>query len=605
MRMLSGVALFALGSALVLTPVEGRAPTSLLPPGFSNEPAPQDPTPAPSQPNGNTNTGGNRPGGSSLQLDLPGVDPSNLADLVADNAAEDELTPEELAEQQRKYDLPDSARRSLDKIGPLTPATGGLSEDAFGQQSGKFLAALMRNTKAPLVSRWGSILLRRTLLSATKTPGDIDGADWAAERAWLLVRMGEADPARMMVQSVDANRYSDRLYAVAMQAYLASADPVGLCSLYIGAKAVSKSPSWTMAEAICASFSAEQGRASAILNQAQRRGDVRGIDYRLSEKIVGAGVDSRRSVKIEWDGVDTLTAWRFGLATTANVDIPPPLLTRAGYHVQAWRARAPMLTLEERLPSVQTAARLGVLSSAALVDFYAELYAADTVPATFSDRMSAIRAAYSGSTVTARMDGLRDLMERDGARNLVDLLAVSRAMAVLPVVDVEGADLTYLIAAMLSAGYDRSAMRWSSARDALSQSEGADGWAMLAVGAPDMPFSLDGERLQQYASDTGRKGELLVAGLAGLGRLRGDALKQALDGAGISLSAQTKWEKSISNAGKRREKGTVALLAAVGMQVANWDAMPPEHLYHIVSALRQAGLDAEARMIAAEAIMRS
>jgi hypothetical protein len=33
--------------------------------------------------------------------------------------------------------------------------------------------------------------------------------------------------------------------------------------------------------------------------------------------------------------------------------------------------------------------------------------------------------------------------------------------------------------------------------------------------------------------------------------------------------------------------------------------MPPEHLYHIVWALHRVGLDPEARMIAAEAIMRS
>jgi hypothetical protein len=32
--------------------------------------------------------------------------------------------------------------------------------------------------------------------------------------------------------------------------------------------------------------------------------------------------------------------------------------------------------------------------------------------------------------------------------------------------------------------------------------------------------------------------------------------------------------------------------------------MPPYHLYHIVRALRDVGLEAEARMIAAEALVR-
>jgi hypothetical protein len=40
------------------------------------------------------------------------------------------------------------------------------------------------------------------------------------------------------------------------------------------------------------------------------------------------------------------------------------------------------------------------------------------------------------------------------------------------------------------------------------------------------------------------------------------------------------------------------------MQGSGWDKMTARHLYHIVHALDQAGLDAEARMIAAEAVAR-
>jgi hypothetical protein len=40
------------------------------------------------------------------------------------------------------------------------------------------------------------------------------------------------------------------------------------------------------------------------------------------------------------------------------------------------------------------------------------------------------------------------------------------------------------------------------------------------------------------------------------------------------------------------------------MQTADWNRLPPFHLYHIVAALHRVGLDPEARMIAAEAMMR-
>jgi hypothetical protein len=47
------------------------------------------------------------------------------------------------------------------------------------------------------------------------------------------------------------------------------------------------------------------------------------------------------------------------------------------------------------------------------------------------------------------------------------------------------------------------------------------------------------------------------------------------------------------------------MLAGLGMQGSSWQRMTPRYLYHIVSALRTVGLDAEARMIAAEAVARA
>lgn len=587
------------GALMLAVPlIAQRSPTSLLPPGFGGPTAPEETLPEPETPAQAPST----PGGTSGQVAGAVPSPTENAALPA-NAQEGQLTPEELAKQQEQYDLPDEARRSLARIGPLTPRTGGLPPDAFGAQSGRFLATLMRETHAPLVSRWGSILLRRTLLSATDTPGDIDGADWAAERAWMLVRMGEADPARLLVQGVDNNEFTPRLYAVAMQAYLAAADPVGLCPIYQGALTVSRSASWRMAEAICASFAAEQGRASAVLNQEQRRGQVRGIDYRLAEKIVGAGTNARRSVKIEWEGVDRLTAWRFGLATAANVDIPAPLIAAAGDQVRAWQARAPMLSLTTRLPSAETAARLGVFSSAALVDLYSQLDGEEDAPAGFQDRSELLRRAYAAPTASERIDAMRDLWTGNGDPFL-DLIAVSAAAAVLPVSEVSGADASRLIAAMLTAGYDRSAARWARS-PALRESDGADGWALLAVGAPSPVVDLDAGRLGDYIAADGRRGEMLLAGLAGLGRIGSEQLARAAETAGLDFRPRTRWERAIDSAAARRERGTVALLAAVGMQAGDWRQMPVKHVYHVVAALRRAGLDAEARMIAAEAVMRS
>ncbi|RJG55537.1 hypothetical protein D0Z70_09060 [Sphingobium terrigena] len=602
MRRSGGKAKWALGSfalALALPVVAQQAPESLLPPGFGD--APEAPAPTPARP---------APGSTPGVVPAPSLNPATPPDLsllppTAANAAEDELTPEELAAQKAKYDLPETARRSLDRIGPLTPATRGMEPNAFGGQSGKFLATLMQQTHAPIMSRWAAILLRRTLLSAVDTPRDIDGADWAAERAWLLLRMGEADSARMMVQSVDPDRYSPRLYAIAMQTYLASADPAGLCPLSAGALRFSKEPGWDMTRAICPALSGDQGSASGALNQAQRRGVVRGIDYRLAEKVVGTGFNARRSVKIEWDGVDRLTAWRFGLATALNVEIPDTLYGTVGSHVRAWEARAPALAAVRRRPAVEIAARLGVFSNAALVGFYSQLAADGDAPVEVADRIDALRTAYAGATVGERIGAMQTWWQ-DGARpDYVGLIATARAAAALPVAQADARDAANLVAAMMTAGYDRNAARWARALGQLNGDGAAQFWGLLAVGAPSRVVDINEGRVSTYVGEAGpEKGRMLIAALAGLARLSADDAASLAQDNGVNLAANSRWARAIGAAAQRGEKGTVALLAAVGMQGGDWNRLPPGHLYHVVAALHRVGLDPEARMIAAEAITR-
>lgn len=593
--LIAGTAIAAVAIPVV---AQQQAPESLLPDDFGAPVSqPTQPVPQPGSP---------QPGAPAPSIPQP-IDLA--APEEAANNAEEEKSAAELAAEKAEYDFPDSARRLLTRVGPLTPATRGLAPDAFGGEDGRFLTTLMRETKAPFASRWGSILLRRALLSATDTPRGVEGADWTAERAWLLLRMGEADAARMLIQSVDVNNYTPRLYAVAMQSYLATADPAGLCPLAEGALRVSKEPGWEMSRAFCAAFAGDQGMASGILSQARRDKVARGIDYRLAEKVVGAGNNARRSVKIEWEGVDSLTAWRFGLATAVNVAIPDDLYTRAGPHVRAWQARSAMLALPARRTAVETAARLGVYSSAALVDFYSELAADDGVPADFKNRANALRDAYVGGTVGDRLDGMHALWARpdgeDGA-DYLGLIATARAAAAFPVSRQGGSDLGRLIAAMLTAGYDRSAMRWAGIVSGVGAENAGDAWALLAVGSPARVVDVAPAQVTAFAQAAGeRRGRMFIAGLAALGRLsQADAAQAAAD-AGLSFTPRTRWAQAIAAAAGKGEQATVALLAGVGMQVSDWGRMPPEHLYHIVSALRRVGLEPEARMIAAEALTRA
>ncbi|EPR08953.1 hypothetical protein M527_07870 [Sphingobium indicum IP26] len=593
-------ALGTLALALALPVVAQETPESLLPPGFGD--APEAPQPGAQPPRPAPGTPAPPVGPAPATPILP---PSfAVTEEAGDNAAE-AMSEEELAAEKQKYDLPENARRSLDRIGPLTPERQGMAPNAFGAQSGRFLATLMKETRAPITSRWASILLRRALLSATDTPRDIDGADWVAERAWLLLRMGEADSARLLVQSVDSDRFTPRLYAIAMQTYLATADPAGLCPLSAGALRFSKEPGWDMTRAICPALSGDQGSASGALNQAQRRGVVRGIDYRLAEKVVGTGFNARRSVKIEWDAVDRLTAWRFGLATALNVEIPDDLYATVGPHVRAWEARAPALSAVRRLPGAEVAARLGVFSSRALVGFYSQLQSDGDLPANAADRVDALRTAYAGTGTDERLQAMRTLWQNEARPDFVGLIATARAAAALPVSQLSARDAANLVAAMFTAGYDRSAAQWSRLAAQADGDGAADLWALLAVGAPSAVVEIGSGRVSSFARDADpRKTQMLIAALAGLARIDAQDGASLAQDHGFDLGAASRWSRAIDAAAGRGEKGSVALLAAVGMQTADWNRLPAFHLYHIVAALHRVGLDPEARMIAAEAMTR-
>lgn len=587
----SAVALAALAMTGALAQ---EAPESILPPGFG-EPAPAANTSAPAPPpSDNASSAVRAPAAKraapspSTQGDVTEIDE---ADLLAANVI---IPPPE--------DVPADAHRSLDRVGLAGAEDGSLGNATFAGSNGVFLSSLMRSIDAPIASRWASITLRRALLSDAPLPAGLDGADWVGERAWLLLRMGEADNARALVARVDTDRYTPKLYDVAMQAALATADPASLCNIADKAAEVADQPAWLLAQAMCAGLSGEAGTASSLVNKARSRRRARGIDVLLAEKVIGAGGNTKRAVMIQWDGVDQLTAWRYGLAAATGVPIPPQLMASVGPQVQAWQARAPLYSLEVRAPLAERAAALGVLSNAALVDLYASMWDATDESERNGTLPQMLADAYRGND-QARLSAMRKLWNTDQAVDrYARLVLTARAAAlVTPGATDDGEDVGRLIGAMLSAGLDLQAAKWGNA-----VAEGSIGWALLALSTPRADGQVRASTVTDVpAGDDNRRIRFLIAGLAGLGRLDGDDATSLAERYEFRLTREDSWTRALDRAVAERAAGTVALLAAAGMQTREWRHVPPEHLYRIVAAMRRVGLEPEARMIAAEAVARS
>lgn len=596
-------ALFAGASfaALVALPVLGQE--SLLPPGFDQPPPKAAPTPSPTPAPAPVASPTPRPSPTAAPRPVaPSANGITVAtgDPLLPPQEGDALEEEETEAPPPRYDLPPGSRRLTTRVGLLSAETSGLAPDAFGNR-GRYAIALMDATREPQVSRWSAILLRRALMSGVDTPSTVNGADFVAARAWLLLRQGEAQAARMLVQSVDPDKASTRLRGVAMQVFLANADPAGLCP-YVPAEAGRGNRTWDLVQAMCAAMVGESGTAGAILERVRRSGRIAAIDVKLAEKVIGAGINSRRSATVLWDDVEELTPWRFGLATATGVAIPDNLWRTATPSTRGWAVQAPMIPLEQRLPLAPEAAAKGILSARAYIDLVAMAADGEAPTDDVADMGRAVRLAFVAADLADRVNSISALMTATSGYS-GHVLAARPAARVGPVP--LGEDQAFaMLGAMFAGGLDRNAIAWAPRIQV-----GTPAWGLLAVGSPRPLVGVNAGQVADFASADDSEASLrtrfLAASLIGLGRVdAGDAadLAEEYD---LALNRETRWSRGIALAAERGEAGMVALLVAVGLQGRDWQSIPPSRLYHITAALRRVGLGAEARMIAAEAVTRA
>jgi hypothetical protein len=508
-------------------------------------------------------------------------------------------------------EYPEHARRDPSVVGRIDPNSLGLGANPWRGASGAFLASLMRRMETPIASRWAHIALRNAVLSRSPAPRNVNPVNWAAERAWLLLRMGEADAARMIVSGVDVDRFTPRMYQVGVQSALANADPAGLCPLQDGIERTDRNIV-QLVDAMCAALAGEPETAAAQVDSARRRGRMSGIDLELAQKVVGAGSNTGRAVTIEWEPVDRLNTWRFGLATATGMTFPDRLINAAPPQLRAWQAAAPLLAPQDRLASAQIATGLGVFSSQSLIDLHSVIYDStgpDDIPETVAWQ---VRLAFLGKDLDARLSAMRRIW--GGSQDYLPLQAARAmlgraAMLVEPSADLQS-DAPNLIASMFAAGYDRNAARWASAVSQMDDQNADQAWAMLALGAPDgSAVDLSVGRIDDFidrdTSEGKKRSALLVAGLAGLGRIDEETASRLSSRNGLRVGNRTLWTRVIDRAGALGQSGTVLVLTGTGLQSPTFEDVPPAHIFHAVAALKRTGQEYTARMIAAEALART
>ena len=600
-------AALVLGSTAVLAQ---RAPESILPPGVGTPSPTPAPTPAPAATQAPAPA---QPSGGEVVQPLPSaperVDTSevDLSDIPSVKELE-EMTTDELDEflgLKPRYDIPPAARRSTERVGIIDRSEGGLPVASLARQPAAIVRAALVNTDQPLVSRWGHIVLRRALASRLEAPAGMDPVDFAALRAATLNAMGEHAVARALVQDVDTSDYNGGLTDAALAAHIGTSDILGVCPVVRLEGSDRSDLQWSMLAAICAAYAGETTTATNDLRRLLSRSEESDqIDVLLAQRYAGAAGEGRRAVTIEWDGIEEMNPWRFALANALGEPIPENLSEGLGAYYLNASAINPALPVAERLRGARVAGEAGILSSKAMVDLYSQLYAAreEAVEADAGIALAtSLRNAYVDPAPANRLAAIREIWDREDGYGGMVLTAYAAAR--LTPSDDFADDAGQLIASMLTAGLERDALRWADVVD-----DGSLGWALLALANPQDVQVSDGQ-LSSFTSDdesaNQRKSRMLLAGLAGLGRIDSGTIAEHSDSLSVSLDAPTAWTQMIDKSAEADNAALVVMLAGLGMQGDSWDQMTARHLYHIVSALNRVGLEAEARMIAAEAVARA
>ncbi len=556
------------------------APKSLLPDVFDGPAIDSNPGPAPAAP-------------------LPGTDVAPQAPLAGVLPAETGPALAGVAPAPDPFAL--ASRPDGNAYGPLTLENGGFGPAAFAGSRGMFVAGLARRMTAPIGSRWLAITLRRALMSRSATPADIVPGDWVAARASLLLRSGEVDGAKAMVDGIAVDRYSRGLYQVAAQVALAAGDLGGLCPIAVTGRSLFADVMWQMAVGMCAALQGDDITAARIFDDL--RADTRAaepFDVRLGERVATLAGGAGRASNIEWSEAPGLNLFRYGLAAAAGVPVPADLLPALGAARFGWLVRSPGVAPEVRLASLRAAAALGSVSADELVSGITALSAGDDAADTPAGRL---RTAFAGASLADRMAAMKAIWASGGEGDRYGALIESgNAAARLPIGAAAADASADIIAALLAVGQVDAARRWWPIADTAGGKVRATAWALLAVGAGGVP--MDSDEFKTWRTQTGaddRKAALLLAALAGQGQAQGGGWAGLRDE--LLPRTANSWTRAITAAATAGRSGEVAVLAASGAQGALTD-LPPLHLYHIVAALVRTGHAAEARLIAAEAATR-
>ncbi|OIQ97166.1 hypothetical protein GALL_208660 [mine drainage metagenome] len=511
---------------------------------------------------------------------------------------------------------------SVDATGTLTNGNGGFGTDLWAGVGMATVQAVLPLLPAAPGARAERSLERRLLLSVAQAPSGPagGGAPLLALRAEKLWSMGAVDDLNAFLKGVSLQAFTPPLRHLAADAALLAGDTATACAQASALRGQGDDTYAAMVSVYC-QFAGGKASEASLTEDVLREQKVKDPAFFIAADALGGIAPGRLTA------FDRLTPLDLALARAAKLALPEAAAGTPVPALQAALAKTASASPDARLIAAEKAEMAGALDTATLRQIYdATSFTPQELALPLGPdkgprgrALSYHTAIQPGLSAAARIEVIGKALAAAGdasplyamtARLYADALA-----AITPAPELTG--FAYTAArALLAAGRPDAAKPWLTALRAQGNAPQAMQavaglWPLLRMavaedGQPLPAAALEAWRLaraDQADAASQRRAAVAYSLLAALGEsVPAQAWLPLLNAtAGTAAPARPALLQELHGAAAARQVGGTVLFALAALGDTGLDQADPSLLYQVVAALKQAGLDKDARALAVDA----
>ena len=617
-RRLPAVALAVAASVAAVPALAQQGPRPLAPITLE-PPAVADPAPAPDRNNPQRPGAAAADGAPPPPPRFPGQPPG---------PASDPATTQPGGPAPVRIEVDQLGRISPDSVGTLTAGQGGFGIDMWAGTGRGVIETLLPRLPVRTTSRAMRDLMRRLLLStATAPPGGENAKSLVAMRLGALAALGDVAGTDALIKAAPSRGITEELLRAEADLLFVTNDNARACPLVAGQIKDDVSTYWQKAFIFCQSLAGEHDKASLGVSLLREEGEDDPVFFGLIDRL--SGVE-----KFEIESLSSPAPLHFAMVRASRARLPLDVISSDNPSVLRTVATSPNARPELRIDAAERAENIGALRTDVLRQLYAGVtFSEDALdnPLTRAqgDRSPLSRALlYRKALVESVPTALAEVLNRafglarDGGRFMAAARAYSGILGNL----IPTQDLAWFapgaVRAAIAAGDADTAGRWLAVlrsgavlnEDAALERDRL--MPLLRLAGLSNEASIDERALRRWAEDAAsaadggsgeqpaRRASLLFNILEALGdEVPAELWAGLLAGpprAPVLMPRAAIW-RTLGDAAENGRIGETVLLALLTLGEAGPAEADPIVLGRVVSSLRRAGLEADARAIALEA----